>query len=82
LREKWRRVGEMRETLIGRVLEKAALAAREELQREGWQLLAEMVEGEADKMIKARECASKYESSLAKIQNMLEDRLSKLNALR
>lgn len=72
----------MREALIGKVLEKAVLASREELQRDGWQLLAEMIESEADKMIKARECASKYESSLAKIQNMLEDRLAKLNALR
>ncbi len=72
----------MRETVIGKVLEKAVLTPREELQREGWQLLGEMIEGEADKMIKAKECVSKYESSLAKIQNMLDDRLTKLNALR
>lgn len=72
----------MREALISKVLEKALLASREELQRDGWKLLAEMIESEADKMIKSKECASKYESSLAKIQNMLEDRLNKLNTLR
>jgi hypothetical protein len=54
LREKCRRVGEGKDTMIGKVLEKAALAVREELEKDDWKQLVEMIEGEADKMIKAK----------------------------
>lgn len=41
-----------------------------------------MIESEANKIIKKNECKAKYENSLNKIQNMIDDRLSRLESLR
>lgn len=42
----------------------------------------EMIENEADKIIKRNECTTKYENSMGRIQIMIEERLIKLESFR